>query len=158
MRIDDGVTARRKSESSANGSRQEIRKTRIDLLQCGVSGTADGAGSESSDGFVDGNDAADFRRVLALSTQQLKLRIDHFDARGPEPVYFRFAVKHEELSRLEPALKIAAVEKLARQRAGIVLYEKVIDGVASTHAANGLAAGNTNLQREDIIGANVFDL
>ncbi len=49
-------------------------------------------------------------------------------------------MQNQQLSGLEPVLQVAAVKKLASERAGFVLDKQVIDGVAASHAAHGLAA------------------
>ena len=67
-------------------------------------------------------------------------------------------MKDEKLARFEAAFEVAAVKKFAGERAGVVLHEKMIDGVASAHAANGLAAGDADAESEDVLGANVLDL
>jgi hypothetical protein len=86
------------------------------------------------------------------------LRIDHFNARWAEAIDFSFAMKDQELAGFQAAFKIATVKKFAGERAGVVLNEKMIDGIASTHAANGLAAGDADAQSENIVGTNIFDL
>jgi hypothetical protein len=67
-------------------------------------------------------------------------------------------VKDEKLARLQAAFKIAAMKKFAGERSGVVLHEKVIDGVASAHTANGLTAGDAHSQSEDMVGAHILDL
>ncbi len=86
------------------------------------------------------------------------MRIDHFNARGAEAIDFGFSMENEELARFQAAFEIATVEKFAGERASVVLDEKMIDGVASTHAADSLTASDADAQREDIVGANIFDL
>jgi hypothetical protein len=86
------------------------------------------------------------------------LRIDHFNARGAEAIDFGFAMKHEKLAGFEAVFEIATMKKFAGERAGIVLHEQMIDGVATAHTANRLAAGDTDAQSENIVGAHVFDL
>jgi hypothetical protein len=86
------------------------------------------------------------------------LRIDHFNPRGAEAIDFGFAVEDEKLAGFQSAFEVASVEKFAGERTGVVLHEKVIDGVASTHAANGLAAGDADAQGENIVRTNVLDL
>jgi len=94
---------------------------RVEILQRGVDGAANGARAEGGDAFVDGNDAADFGgidfllrgRLVAFvrgggmidAAKQLDLRIDHFDARGAHFIDFGFAVENEELALLEAALR-----------------------------------------------------
>src|SRR5260370_13983010 len=67
-------------------------------------------------------------------------------------------MKHEELGGFQAPFEIAPVKKFARERAGVVLDEKMIDGVAAAHAANSLAASDADAQREDIVGAHIFDM
>jgi hypothetical protein len=50
------------------------------------------------------------------------------------------------------------VEKFAGERTAVVLHEKMIDGIASTHAANSLTAGDADAQSENIVGANISNL
>jgi hypothetical protein len=86
------------------------------------------------------------------------LRIDHFNARGTEAIDFGFAMKDQELAGFQAAFEVASVEKFAGERTGVVLHEKMIDGVAATHAANSLTAGDADAQSENIVGAHIFDL
>jgi hypothetical protein len=86
------------------------------------------------------------------------LRIDHFNARGAEAIDFGFAVEDEKLAGFQAAFEIATMKKFARERAGIVLHQQMIDGVATAHTANGLAAGDAYAQSENIVGAHIFDL
>jgi hypothetical protein len=86
------------------------------------------------------------------------LRIDHFDARGTQAIDFGFAMKDQKLAGFQAAFEVAAVEKFAGERTGIVLHEKMIDGVAATHAANRLTTGDADAQSENIVGAHIFDL
>ena len=50
------------------------------------------------------------------------------------------------------------MKEFARQRAGIVLHEQVIDGIAAAHAAYGLAARHARTQRKNGVGTDVLDL
>ena len=86
------------------------------------------------------------------------MRIDHFDAGGAEAIDLGFAVKNEKLAGFQSAFEIAAVKKFARERTGVVLDEKMIDGIAATHAANSLTAGDADFEREEIVGANISNL
>jgi len=86
------------------------------------------------------------------------LRIDHFNARGTEAIDFGFAVEDEKLAGFQAAFEVASVEKFAGKRTGVVLHEKMIDGVAATHAANSLSAGDADTQSENIVGANISNL
>jgi hypothetical protein len=86
------------------------------------------------------------------------LRIDHFNARRTQAIDFGFAMKHQELAGLQAAFEVASVEKFAGERAAVVLHEKMIDGVAATHTANRLTAGDADAQSENIVGAHIFDL
>ena len=162
VRLDDGVAANRKIHAAADGRGKEIGKTWIKMLQGGVRGAADGARAESADGFVDGNDAADFGRVViffpGFLAEQFELRIDHFHARRAEAIDFDFAVQDEQLAGLEAAFEIAAMKKFAGEgETGFVFYEQVVDGVASAHAAYGGTTGYAHAQRVDVAGANIFD-
>ena len=67
-------------------------------------------------------------------------------------------MEDEKLTGLEPAFEITTMKKFAGKRTGVVLHKKMINGIAATHAANGLAAGDANSQGENIVGANIFDL
>ncbi len=62
------------------------------------------------------------------------------------------------MSRLEAALQVAAVKKLAGERAGLILDEKVINGVAAPHAAHGLAAHDTRADGVRAIWLDVTDI
>jgi hypothetical protein len=86
------------------------------------------------------------------------LRIDHFNARGAKAIDFGFAIEDEKLAGFQAAFEVATMKKFAGERTGVVLHEKVIDGIASTHAANSLTAGDADTQRENIVGTHVFDL
>src|SRR5258707_782601 len=50
------------------------------------------------------------------------------------------------------------MKKLSGDRAAIVLHQQMIDGVATAHTANGMAAGDAYAQSENIVGAHIFDL
>src|SRR5215467_9175209 len=68
-------------------------------------------------------------------------------------------MKHEQLAGLEAAFEIAAVKEFAAERETVlVLHQEVVDGVAASHATHGGAAGDTNAQRVDAVGSDVFDL
>ena len=73
--------------------------------------------------------------LLALDDARLA------EARG---LYESAVRQDEELARFETAFQVPAVKKLAGERPGVVLNEKMIDGVAAAHAANGLAAGDAD--------------
>jgi hypothetical protein len=50
------------------------------------------------------------------------------------------------------------VEKFAGELAGGILHEKMIDGVASAHGAQGLAAHDASANGVDAVGLDVFDV
>ena len=132
MNVDQRFAARGIAEPRAQSFRENVRHVGIDELHRGVHRAANGARAERADGFVNGNDAADFGGVRLAVAEHLELRIDHFDARGAHLVDFGFAVKNELLAGLEAAFEIAAVKKFAgEQTAGGILYEQMIDGVVA---------------------------
>src|SRR6267378_6454878 len=92
------------------------------------------------------------------AAEELDLRIDHFDARGAHFVDLGFAVEDEELALLEAAFEIAAVKKFAGKLAGGILHEEMVNGVASTHGANGLAAHDAGANGVDAVGLDVADV
>ncbi len=100
MRMGDGLAPRREAESRAQFFRQDFRHARIDELQRGVNRAANRARAESADGFVDGHDAADFGGIGFALAEHFHLRIDHFEARGPQLVDFGFSVENEPLAGL----------------------------------------------------------
>ena len=67
-------------------------------------------------------------------------------------------MQDEKLARFEAAFEVAAVKKFAGERAGVVLHQKMIDGIAAAHAANGLSAGDAYAEGENVVGADVLDL
>ena len=154
----EGFAARRKTEAGAQCFGEDIGHALIDELNGGEHGAANLAGAEGADGFVDGNDAADFGGVEFLVAEDFDLRIDHFKARGTEFVDFRFAVKDEELAGFQSAFEVAAVKEFAGERAaGVVLNEEMIDGVAAAaHAADGLAAHDTRANGVSAVGLDIF--
>ena len=88
----------RKLETSAEFFGKDFgHAARVDQLEGGVDGAANGAGAEGADGFVDGDDAANFGGVggvrTAVSGERFDLGIHHFDAGGAEFVDFGFAVE-----------------------------------------------------------------
>ncbi len=130
----------------------------IDELDGGVHGAANLPGTEGADGFVDGDDAADFGGVHFFAAEDFDLRIDHFQARGAQLVDLRFAMKDELLAGLQTAFEIATVKKFAgQQAAGFILNEQMIDGVAAAaRAADGLAAHCARANGIGAIGLDVF--
>src|SRR6266404_3291019 len=158
VRVDDGFGVRGKAEANAQGIGQDVGHALIDELDGGVHGAANLLGAEGADGFVDGDDAADFSGVEFLAAEDFDLRIDHFEARGAELVDFRFAVENELLAGFQAAFEIAAVKKFAgEQAAGVVLDEEMIDGVTTAaHAADGLAAHDAGANGVDAVGLDVF--
>jgi len=92
------------------------------------------------------------------AAEQFDLGIYHFDAGGPHLVDFGFAVEDEELALLEPAFKVTAVKKLARKLAGGILDKEMVDGVASAHGAQGLAAHDAGANGVDAVGLDVLDV
>src|SRR2546430_3203761 len=99
-------------------------------------------GAECADGLINRHDAPVFRGIHLLAVQQLDLRIDHLQPRGPHPVDFHFAVKNQELSRFQATFEVAPMEKLAGKLAtSFVLHKQVVNGVAAeAHVSNDLAA------------------
>ena len=62
------------------------------------------------------------------------------------------------MAGLEAAFEVATVEELAREGAGGVFDEEMIDSVVTAHGADGLSAEDRGADREDIIGLDVFDV
>ncbi len=155
--MDEGIAARGEAETLAQSFGKNIGHARINHLHCGIHGAANGARAERADGFVNGNDAADFGGVRLTVTKHFELRIDHFEARGAELIDFGFAVKDELLAGFEAAFEIAAVKKFAREEAaGGVLHEKMVDGVVGEFVGDGLAAHDARADRVDAVGLDVF--
>jgi hypothetical protein len=67
-------------------------------------------------------------------------------------------VENEELALLEAAFEVAAMKKLAGKLTGGILHEEMVDGIASAHSANGLAAHDTSANGVDAFGFNVLDV
>jgi hypothetical protein len=110
--------------------------------------------------FVNRHDAPHFRRIDFVAVQQFDLRINHFQARRPQPVDFRLAVKNQKLPGLQSPFEIAAVKKLASQQsARLVLDQQMINSVAAeTPASNGLPAHHPRANGVGSVWLNVFDL
>src|SRR5712672_1256822 len=120
--MDESFATRGIAEAGAQSFGKNVRHAMVNELDGGVHGAANLAGAEGADGFVNGNDAADFGGVEFLAAEDFDLRIDHFKARGAQLVNFGFAVKDEKLAGLEAALEVAAVKKFDGERAaGFVL-------------------------------------
>ena len=158
VRVDDGFGVRGIAEAGAQCFRQNVGHSMINKLDGRVHGATNLLGTERADGFVNGNDAADFGGVEFLATEEFNLRIDHLEAHWAELVDFSFAVKDELLAGLEASFEIAAVKELAgEQTAGFVLDEKMVDGVAAAaHAADGLATHHARANGVDTVGLDVF--
>src|SRR6266478_2574389 len=95
--MNQSFAARGIAEAGTQRLGQDIGHSLIDELDGGVHGAANLARAEGADGFVNGDDAADFGGVHFFAAEDFDLRIDHFQARGAELVDFRFAVKDELL-------------------------------------------------------------
>ncbi len=100
VRVDQSFATRGIAQAGAHGFRQNVGHAMVNEPHGGVHGAANLAGAERADGFVNGDDTADFGGVEFLAAEDLYLRIDHFEARGAELVNFGFAVKDEELAGL----------------------------------------------------------
>jgi hypothetical protein len=121
--VDQGLAARRITESRAQSFRKDIQHVGIDELHRSVHSAANGARAEGANRFVNGNDAANFGRVGLAVAKHLELRIDHFKACGAHLVDLDFAVKNELLAGFQAAFEITTVKKLAgEQAAGRVLH------------------------------------
>jgi len=174
MRLRQSLGARGIAEASAQVLGQKVWHAGIESLQRGVDGAANGAGAEGADGFVNRDNTANFGGVdfflsrglvgfvsgggMVDATEELDLRIDHFDARGTHLVDFGLAVEDEELALLKAVFEIATVKKLAGELTGGILNEEMIDGVASAHGADGLAAHDTGANGVDAVGLDVLDI
>ena len=159
MSFDQRPAAAGKGEALPQLRGEDVGDIRIEILERGINGAANLARAEGADGFVDGDDAAHFRGIdfVGVGIQDFNLGIHHFAAGGAILVDLDFAVKDQLLAGLEAALEITAVEKLAGQRAGVVLNEQVIDGVAAVHAADGLAAHDAGAQGVGGVRLKVFN-
>src|SRR5205807_8704059 len=82
VRVDESFATRGIAEASAQGFRQNVGHAMVNELDGGVHGAANLAGAEGADGFINGNDAADFGGVHFFVAEDFDLRIDHFEARG----------------------------------------------------------------------------
>ncbi len=174
VRLRQGLKPRRIAETGAQVFGQDVEHARVESLQRGIDGATNGARAEGADGFVDGNDAADFGGVDFLlrggaigfvggegmidAAEEFDLRIDHLDARGAQFIDLGFAVKDEELALLEAAFEIATVKKFAGELAGRILHEEMIDGVASAHGAHGLATHDASANGVDAVGLDVANV
>ena len=77
--MDQGVATRRITEAGAQVFGKNIGDSAFnELLDGGVHGAANLARAEGTNGFVNGNDAADFGGVRLAVAEHLELRIDHF--------------------------------------------------------------------------------
>jgi len=100
MDVDQGFAARGITKARPQILRKDVRHVRVEHLNGGVHGAANGAGAEGANGFVDRDDAADFGGIGLAVAEHLELRIDHFEAGGAELIDFGLAVKNELLARL----------------------------------------------------------
>ena len=157
MRLDNSVATGGIVKFFAKRSGENLGNVGVEVLKSGVDGAANLAAAKSADGFIDGNNAAHFGGVEALSADDFHLRIDHLAARGTELIDFDFTVENNFLAGSEAPFEVTTVKKFAGERAGIVLNEKMVDGVAAVHAANGLAAHDAGANGVDIVGLDVFD-
>ena len=160
MDVDQGFAARGIAETRAQLFRKNVGDSAFgELLDGGVHGAANLARAERADGFVNGNDAADFGGVrVIVAAEQLDMRIDHFEAGGAELIDFDFAVEDEELAGLVAAFEIAAVEKFAvEQTPGGILDEEVVDSVVGVLIGDGLAAHDAGANGVDAVGLDVLD-
>src|SRR2546430_1417698 len=128
------------------------------MLQGAVNRPANRARSKRADGLIDRHNAADFRRIESFAADDFHLRIDHLDSRGPLLIHFGFAVENQLLAVLQAAFEVATVKEFAGQGTGFVLNKQVVDRVATTHGADGLAAGHRDAQGVNRVGPNVFNL
>ncbi len=174
MRQRQGLVTRGVTEAQAQLLRHHVRHARIERLQRGVDGAANGAGTKGGDGFVDRHDAADLGGVDFLTgsgfirgvrgggvidaAEQLDLRIHHLEARGTHFVDFCFPVQHQELALLQPAFEIAAVKEFAGEEACRILHQQMVNGVAAARCAHGLAAHHARADGVNAVGLNVLDV
>ena len=142
-----GVGSRGKSVARQQFRGQRVAGRRGQAGQRGMDHPPDHARADAANGFVDGNDAADFRRVDGVFAKQLVLRIDHFDAAGPVGIDLGFAVDHHALSRAKAFFEVLAVKEFARQRAGFVAHQQVIDRAPSSRVTNQPGIGHHALHR-----------
>ena len=157
--VDQGFAARGVAETRAQSFRKNVGHVRIEELDGGVHRAANGTRAERADGFVNGNDAADFGGVRLVVAEHLELRIDHFEAGGAELVNFDFAVKDQLLAGLEAAFEIATVKKFAREEAtGSILHEQMINGVRAELVGDGLAAHYAGANGVRVVGLDVLDI
>ena len=105
-----------------------------------VNNFAKHARADCADGFVDGNDAADFGGIGGGAfgcADRFDLRIDHFQAGGTVRVDFHFAVQDETLAFFHTAFEVCAVEEARVESAGTVAQGGVEDGGATASEADG---------------------
>ena len=148
--------AGRKAVALANFSGDGVGDIVIEILQEAVDDAAKHARADFSDGFVDGDDAADFGGVggRVFAANELNLRINHFEARGAVRIHVEFAVDDEALAFLEAAFEVAAVEEAGVNEAGFVLELHVKDRAAAASKTNGAAAAGSDFgeNRGDLAG------
>ena len=58
----------------------------------------------------------------------------------------------------QPTFEVATVKKLAGELAGGILHQKMVDGVASAHGAQGLTAHDAGANGVDTVGLDVLDV
>ncbi len=107
------VAARGKGVALQNIGGQRIGRRRSQVFERGVNDAPDHARADAADGFVNGHDAADFGGIGRVVSQQLELRIYHFDAPGPQRIEIGFAVQHDALAGAKASVQIRAVKKFA---------------------------------------------
>ena len=157
--VDQGFAARRIAETRAQSLGENVGHVRIEELDGGVHRAANLARAKRADGFVNGNDAADFGGVRLVVAEHLELRIDHFEAGRAELVNFDFAVKDQLLAGFEAAFEIATVKKFAGEKAaGSVLHKQMINGVRAELIGDGLTAHYAGANGVRAVGLDVLDI
>src|SRR5271165_3674586 len=129
----------------------------IEILQRGINRAANHARAEGADRLVDWHNAAHLGGIDSAGAEQFDLRIHHFTARGTKLIDLHFAVKNDLLPGLQPPFQVATVKKLAGKRAGLILNQEVINGIAAVPTADGLAAHDPRTESVYPAGLKVFN-
>ena len=146
--------------------RKRLRDIGAKILKQAVNKAPDHSRANSTDRFVNGNDAANFGRIrgraLLRSREDLYLGIDHLAPRSAIWVHVNFAVENERCARLEASLEIRAVKKAHAQNSARVAHFHQKHGIAiprKTHRASRryLALNCMNLSGYDLSDGSETD-
>src|SRR5580700_553948 len=123
VRVEQGFAARGEAIAFENLRRERFRNIAVEIGEHAVDDAAQHARADGADGFVDGDDAADFGGIGGATfagAYEFHLGVDHFQAARAVTVFVHFSVQDEFLAVLQFSFKIAAVEETDVDRAGCI--------------------------------------